>query len=191
MRCYIYVFRHSQTYYNKRHIFTGGRIDSKLTPFGIKQAEKIAKKLKGKRIDYAFTSPLSRAKDTLKIVLKYHPECKKVFVDERLVERDYGELTRKSKDKYAREHPDLYPIYHRSYDVAPPGGESIKDVEKRVMPFIKDLIEFVKRNKVNVAISAHGNSLRPIRKYFEGLSNEEMCKIETVQDDYYEYYVEC
>jgi len=189
MKLKIYAFRHAETYYNKNKIFTGW-IDSKLTPKGWEQARKLAEKLKDKRIDYAFTSSLSRAKDTLKEVLKYHPECKKVIVDDRLIERDYGDLTRKSKVKFAREHPDLWPIYHRSYDIAPPNGESFKDVEDRVLPFIEDLIKFMKEHKANVAISCHGNSLRPIRRYFEGLTIEEMCNLENVQDDYYEYEIE-
>ncbi len=189
MKLKIYAFRHAQTYYNKNKIFTGWK-DSKLTPYGIEQAKKIALKLKDKRIDYAYTSSLSRAKDTLKEVLRFHPECKKVFVDDRIIERDYGDLTGKSKEKYAREHPDLWPIYHRSYDTGPPNGESFKDVEDRVIPFIEDLLKFMKKHKANVAISCHGNSLRPIRRYFEGLSIEEMCSLENVQDDFYEYTVD-
>ena len=78
VKCKIYLFRHAQTYYNKKHIFTGWK-DSKLTPFGVKQAKLIAKKLKDKKIDVAFYTHLSRSKHTLKEVLKYHLECKKKY----------------------------------------------------------------------------------------------------------------
>ena len=72
----IYLFRHGQTYYNKNKIFTGWK-DSKLTPLGIKQAKTIAQKLKNKKIDVAFQTELSRSKDTLKEVLKFHPEVRR------------------------------------------------------------------------------------------------------------------
>ena len=84
---------------------------------------------------------------------------------------------------------EIYEIYHRSYDIPPPGGESIKDVEKRVKPFIRDLLRKVKRERVNVAISAHGNSMRPLRKYFEKLSTQEMLELENPYDDYFVYSI--
>ena len=81
---YIYLFRHGQTYYNKNGWFTGWR-ESSLTPKGIKHAEIIAKKLKNKKFDVAIQTHLSRSKDTLKPVLKYHPECKKIIIDDRMI----------------------------------------------------------------------------------------------------------
>ena len=83
----------------------------------------------------------------------------------------------------------VYDIYHRSYDIPPPGGESIKMVEKRVNAFIKDLLKKMKKEKINVAISAHGNSMRPFRKHFEKLTQEQMMKLENPWDDYFEYTV--
>ena len=80
-------------------------------------------------------------------------------------------------------------VIRRSYDVAPPGGESIRMVEKRVLPFIRDLLKMMKKQKVNVAISAHGNSMRPFRRYFEHLSIEEMMKLENPWNDYFEYTI--
>ncbi|MCX8195186.1 MAG: histidine phosphatase family protein [Candidatus Micrarchaeota archaeon] len=185
----IYLFRHAQTYYNRNHYFTGWK-DSKLTPFGRKQAKKIAAKLKGKKIDVAFCTSLSRSRDTLKEVLKFHPECKAVFTDDRLIERSYGKLEGKSHEKYKRLHsPEELHKIRRSYDCPPPKGESIKMVEKRVKAFLRDLIGYMKKNKVNVAISAHGNSMRPFRRYFEGLSIKEMMALENPWDDYFEYEV--
>ncbi len=124
----LYVLVHTESRYNEKRIFSG-RIDSVLTKKGHKQAESLAKELAGKKIDIAYTSPLKRAKQTLKHILRHHPETK-VIVDKRIIERDYGELSRKSKVKYRREHPELYPIYHRSYETPPPGGESMIEVEK-------------------------------------------------------------
>jgi 2,3-bisphosphoglycerate-dependent phosphoglycerate mutase len=183
----LYVTTHTETYYNKKNLFCG-RINSRLTPEGIKQAKKLAQQLKNKKIDIAFTSSLKRTKDTLAYILKYHPNTK-IIVDDRLIERDYGDLTRKSKAKYARAHPDLYPIYHRSYDVPPPGGESIKQVEARVRSFLKDLINLIKKEKVNVLIVCHGNSVRPIRRWFEKLTPKQMMKLETHNHKIYHYKI--
>jgi len=183
----IYIFRHAQTYYNRNHYFTGWK-DSKLTQFGIKQAKKIAKKLKGKRIDVALHTSLSRSKDTLREVLRFHPECRKKFIDDRMIERSYGKLQGTSHAKYERMHSgtELHNI-RRKYDYPPPGGESVKMVEKRVLPFIRDLIAYMKKYRVNVAISAHGNSMRPFRRYFEKLTIKQMMSLENPWDDYFEY----
>ena len=186
----IYLFRHGQTYYNRSERFTGD-IDSHLTKQGIKDAKKIAEKLKKARIDYAFQTHLSRSKDTLKFVLRYHPECRIIIEDDRMIERDYGDLKGRFHRTFIKGYGQKqYDLWHRSYDVRPPGGESIKDVDKRVEEFIKSLFKFIKKYKGNVAISAHGNSMRPFREYFEKLSKEKMMKLENPWDDYFVYTVE-
>lgn len=217
MKLKIYLFRHGQSYYNKHHWFTGWT-DSKMTKEGFRNAKKIAKELKSKKIQVAYHTRLSRSKNTLKEVLKFHPECQEIIEDDRMIERSYGKLQRHShkefmhelegvivkpiEKKYGKMKPvvrkkfaektakNIYDIYHRSYDIPPPGGESIKDVEKRVKSFIKDLLKKMKKEKVNVAISAHGNSMRPFRQYFEKLSREEMMKLENPWDAYFVYTVE-
>jgi bisphosphoglycerate-dependent phosphoglycerate mutase len=83
---YIYLFRHGKTDFNERGIFTGWK-DSKLTSAGILNAKTVAKKLKNKRIDVAIHTRLSRSKDTLKYVLEFHPECKKIIWDDRMIEK--------------------------------------------------------------------------------------------------------
>jgi len=190
MKLHIYLFRHGQTYFNRDKRFTGW-LDSKLTPEGIRQAKKIAEKLKNKKIDAAFQTRLSRSKDTLKAVLKYHPECKSIITNDKMIERSYGKFQGLNHTtliaKYGKERFDKW---HRAYDYPPPGGESVKMVEKRVLSFIKELLAFMKREKVNVAISAHGNSMRPFRRYFENLTLEGMMKIENPWDDYFDYVVE-
>ncbi len=218
MKLKIYLFRHAQTHYNKKHIFTGWK-DSKLTLFGVKQAKIVANKLKHKHFDLAFHSHLSRSKDTLKEVLKYHPNCQ-VIEDDRIIERCYGKLQGKSHKWFVKkEGLDSYrtllhwhkidhlvgkekrefikqmgeaelKIVRRSYSIAPPGGESIKMVEKRVNSFIKYLLKRMKKEQVSVAISAHGNSMRPFRRYFEKLSVEEMMHLENPWDNYFEYTID-
>ncbi len=189
--CYIYIFRHGQTEYNKHKRFTGWK-ESKLTKLGIKQAQKVAKFLKNKHIDIAIQTRLSRSKDTLKPVLKSHPECRKVIVDNRMIERSYGNLQGKYHKniikKYGKKQFDLW---HRGYNTAPPKGESIKMVEKRVLSFIKWLLKFIKKNKFNVVISAHGNSMRPFRRYFEKISIKKMMKWKVPFDKVYTYKIKC
>ena len=185
----IYLFRHAQTYFNREKRFTGWK-DSRLTPFGWEQAQIIAGKLKGKRIDAAFQTSLSRSRDTMRAVLKFHPECRKTFTDDRMIERSYGRLQGMSHRAYERTHSaeELHRI-RRSYDYPPPGGESIRMVELRVLPFIRDLLAYMKKHRVNVAISAHGNSMRPFRRHFEKLTIAEMMKLENPWDDYFEYEI--
>ena len=194
--CYIYLFRHGETFYNlggfgKDKKFTGWK-DSKLAPQGIKSAKIIAKKLKNKKFQIAFQTRLSSSKDTLKEVLKYHPECKKTIIDDRMIERSYGNLQGfKHKTIIQKYGLKKYNLWHRSYNVRPPKGESIKDVEKRVNSFIKDLLKFVRKNKVNVAISAHGNSMRPFRRYFEKFSIKKMISLENPYDKVFTYKIKC
>ncbi|MDO8467702.1 MAG: histidine phosphatase family protein [Nanoarchaeota archaeon] len=201
----IYLFRHGQTFYNKKGIFTGWK-NSELTPLGIRQARTVAKKLKNKKFGIAFCTRLGRSKQTLKEVLKFHPECKKIVVDDRMIERDYGDLNgtshedfikrvgkklvnlevegdalenlspekRKKIEKFFGE--EEYELIHRGYNVPPPNGESFADVEIRVSSFIKNLKKLMKKEKVNVAISSHGNSIRLFRKIMERASREETTK---------------
>jgi len=215
---YIYLFRHGQTYYNKRGIFTGWK-DSNLTPLGIRQAKKISGKLKNKKVDVAFQTRLGRSQDTLKIVLKFHPECKKILTDNRMIERNYGKLNGTSHEVFIKNigkraldlriegdaidnlDPKLrkqverflgekeYQIIHRGYNIPPPGGESFAMVEKRVKSFIKYLKSFIKKNRVNVAISAHGNSIRLFMKIMENLNINETEKLTIPYDKVFVYKV--
>ena len=182
----IFVFRHGQTAYNRNNIFTGWA-DSELTDEGIKECEQIAEELKDVRPTKAYTSDLKRAQDTLYIVLGSRKDVP-VVIDERIKERGYGELTHKSKVEIARQYPKEYPLWHRSYDIPPPGGESMQVVEKRVFAFLDEILPKLKKDDV-VFISAHGNSLRPIRRYFEKLSAEEMCSFEHVRARVYRYEI--
>ena len=214
----IYLFRHGKTIYNSKGIFTGWK-DSKLASEGIKNAKKVAEILKNKKFQIAFQTRLSRSKDTLKYVLKFHPECKKIITDNRMIERSYGILEGKSHKKFINEigkkmidlkiegdaienlslderkkaekflGEEEYNAIHRGYNIAVPNGESFADVEKRVKKFIIYLKKFIKKNKVNVAISAHGNSIRLFRKIMEKTSKNEAVNWFIPYDKFFEYII--
>ena len=181
----LFVFRHAETTDNVRGIFSGWR-DSELTSKGLMQSHEIAEQLREEDIDYAFTSHLRRARKTLEIVLETH-RAVPVFTDDRLIERCYGLLQGKSKRKVERERPEWFARVHRGYDFPPPEGESLKMVENRTLPFLAQLREWLRRNPGNVAISCHGNSLRPIRQVFEHLSLRQMLELENPQDRAFAY----
>jgi len=189
MNCHIYLFRHGTTEDNAAGKFSGWRNIS-LTKRGKDDAKIIALRLKNKKIDIAFQTGLIRSKDTLKEVLKFHPKGTTIVTDNRMMERSYGKLQGSTHYKYIKKNsPEKYDKFHRGYTTSPPGGESIKKVEKRVKSFIKDLIKYIKENKVNVTISAHGNSMRPFRRYFEKLTIKEMMLLENPYDNYFEYVI--
>jgi 2,3-bisphosphoglycerate-dependent phosphoglycerate mutase len=179
------VFRHAETTDNANAIFSGWR-DPDLTPKGVTQAKEVAEQLKHEKIDIAFTSHLTRARTTLEIVLEEHPDVP-VFVDDRLIERCYGLLQGESKTKVAKERPEWFAKVHRGYDFPPPEGESLKMVEKRTDPFVVQLETWLRGHSGNVAISCHGNSLRPIRRIFENLSLKQMLQLENPQDRAMDY----
>jgi len=183
----LFIFRHGETFDNKDHIFSGFR-QTDLTPAGIEEAKEIGEKLKNEKVTKAYQSDLIRSKHTLELVLdKYHSGVE-IITDPRIKERDYGNLTGESKDEAEKKFPDKYPLWHRSYDVPPPGGESIKDVEKRVLAFLNDALPTWKKDDV-IFISAHGNSIRPMRRFFEHISIEEMCSYEYTPGKIYEYNI--
>ena len=174
----IYIFRHGETTYNRDKRFTGFK-DAKLTPKGKRHATTIAKKLKNKKFQAAIHTRLSRSIDTLKPVLKLHPECKIILQDDRIIERSYGTLSGKYHKEIIEKYGEKqYEKWHRGYEIKnrPPKGESFADVEKRVKNFIKDLKNFMKKNKVNVVISSHGNSIRLFRKIMEKAPKKDVVK---------------
>jgi 2,3-bisphosphoglycerate-dependent phosphoglycerate mutase len=183
----LYIITHCESCYNQGRIFTG-RLNSHLTKNGIEHAKEMAEKLKDTQIDLAIHTSLDRTKETLKYILKYHPKTK-VEINDSIIERDYGQLSRKSKDKYQREHKDLFPLYHRSYDVPPPGGESIKQVEARVIPFLEKLTDRMRKENINVLLVCHGNSIRPMIRYFENLSPKEMMALEYTRHHIFHYSI--
>lgn len=187
MFCQLFVFRHSETIDNRNGVFSGWR-NPPLTSEGFAQAYRITKQLESCKINYAFTSHLRRATQTLNVVLKAHPNVP-VFVDDRLIERCYGLFQGKSKKEIEQNNPQLYAQFHRGYDVAPPEGESMAMVESRVIPFFEQLKEWLSQHPGNVAISCHNNSIRTFRRIFENLSLTQMCEIENPQDKAFVYTI--
>ena len=185
----IYLFRHGQTTYNRDKRFTGWR-DPELTRLGKEQARVIARKLKGKKFEVAFQTRLKRSKETLKEVLKYHPECRKVVIDDRMIERNYGKLNGVlHKDFIAEYGQGEFDKIHRGFSVKPSKGESFAIVEKRVKSFIDDFKKLMKKEKVNVAISAHGNSIRLFRKLMEKANVKKTVSWTIPYLDYFEYTI--
>lgn len=183
----IYIFRHGQTEDNITHTFSGFR-NPPLNEHGIYEAKEIAEKLKDVNPTLCYQSDQTRAIQTLQIVLEnYHPNTK-VITDARIKERDYGDLTGKNKDEEARKNPDQYKLWHRSYDTPPPNGESVKMVEIRVLDFLNEVIPTWKENDI-IFISSSANAIRPMRRYFEHLTIEEMCSYEYTPSEIFEYQI--
>lgn len=185
----LYIVRHGQTTYNAAgtKTFTGW-IDVDISEVGEAQAREIASRLKDVRFDIAYTSRLKRAVRTLELLLEPHGYTVPVVVDDRIIERDYGELSGQLHSDVKEKHPDMYKVWHRSYDTPPPGGESVKMVEKRVYPFVWELLRNAGDGR-NIMVSAHGNSIRCMRAYLENLSVEQEMSLEVPQNDYLLYRV--
>jgi 2,3-bisphosphoglycerate-dependent phosphoglycerate mutase len=171
------LVRHGQSDWNLKNLFTGWR-DVGLTEKGIAEARAAGKRLKAQRLhfDVAFTSALVRAQRTLDLVLEEMGETNiAVFKDRALNERDYGDLSGLNKDDARKKWgEEQVHIWRRSYDVAPPGGESLKDTAARVLPYyIQDILPPVLRGD-NVIVVAHGNSLRALVMVLERLSPEKI-----------------
>jgi len=175
------LVRHGQSEWNLKNLFTGWK-DVDLTAQGILDAKKAGEKLKarGIKFDVAFTSALKRAQKTLDLVLAEMGEEKiPIFRDQALNERDYGDLVGLNKDDARKKWGDEQVLkWRRSYDIAPPGGESLKDTVARALPyFIQEILPRVLRGERTVVV-AHGNSLRALVMVLERLSPEGILKRE-------------
>ncbi|MCX8163682.1 MAG: 2,3-diphosphoglycerate-dependent phosphoglycerate mutase [Candidatus Micrarchaeota archaeon] len=171
------LVRHGQSIWNLENKFTGW-IDVSLSDYGIEEAHSCAKKLKDFKFDIAYTSVLKRAIDTLEIILKDNNWSIPVIKDKALNERMYGDLQGKNKDEIKKIYGEKqFLLWRRSYDVAPPGGESLKDTAKRVLPFFKKYILKDLKNNKNVLVVAHGNSLRALVMHLEKLTKEEVINL--------------
>jgi len=175
------LVRHGQSDWNLKNLFTGWK-DPGLSEQGIAEARAAGEKLKeaGYRFDVAFTSDLKRAQDTLDIMLeKLGQKDLPVMKDQALNERDYGELTGLNKDDARKRWgAEQVHIWRRSFDIAPPGGESLKDTAARVLPYFhKEILPRVIKGK-RVLVSAHGNSLRALIMALENLSGDEIVRRE-------------
>ena len=178
---YLVLVRHGQSEWNKKNLFTGWK-DPKLTPRGVDEAIKAGKELKkaGYSFDKMFTSDLFRAQDTGRIILEQMdiPSIE-VIKDVSLNERNYGDLAGLNKDEARKEWgEDQVHIWRRSFDVPPPGGESLKDTAERVLPYFKENIIPELIEGLDILVAAHGNSLRALVMELEEISSEEIVELE-------------
>lgn len=175
------LVRHGQSEWNRLNLFTGWR-DPDLTDKGVIEARWAARVLRneGLAFDHAFTSVLRRAQKTLDIILdEMGLSGVTIERDKALNERDYGQLSGLNKDEAkSRFGDDRVMLWRRSYDIAPPGGESLKDTAARVLPYYDSHIWPVVARGKRVIVAAHGNSLRALIMRLENLTGEEIIKRE-------------
>ncbi len=174
------LVRHGQSEWNLKNLFTGWK-DVDLTEAGIAEARAAGRKLKGEGLsfDVAYTSALKRAQRTLDLMLDEMGLKVPIVRDQALNERDYGDLVGMNKDDARKKWgEEQVHIWRRSYDVPPPGGESLKDTVARALPYyVQEIQPRVLRGE-RVLISAHGNSLRALIMVLERLSPEQILKRE-------------
>src|ERR1700704_4690363 len=171
------LVRHGQSDWNLKNLFTGWR-DIDLTEQGIAEARAAGRKLKAQGItfDVGFTSALARAQRTLDLILAEMGQTKiPVFKDLALNERDYGDLSGLNKDDARKKWgEEQVHVWRRSYDVPPPGGESLKDTLARTLPYyVQEILPCVLRGE-RTLVAAHGNSLRALIMVLEKLSPKEI-----------------
>ena len=192
MKSKLVLVRHGQSEWNAKNLFTGWK-DPKLTDLGIQEAIKAGELLdtRNLKFDLMFTSDLFRAQETGRLILKQiNQKDIEIIQDQSLNERNYGDLAGLNKDE-AREKwgEEQVHIWRRSFDVPPPGGESLKNTAERVLPYFeREIMPKVKKG-LNILVAAHGNSLRALVMHLEEISSQEIVKLEIATGDplTYEY----
>ncbi|MBS0171852.1 MAG: 2,3-bisphosphoglycerate-dependent phosphoglycerate mutase [Nitrospira sp.] len=172
------LIRHGESQWNLENRFTGW-VDVPLSPKGIEEANAAGKKLAEFTFDRAFSSVLARANDTLRLVLEAIGQTTiPIEKDKALNERMYGELQGLNKAETAKKFGDeQVKIWRRSYDVRPPGGESLKDTAERVLPYYENRIKPYVLKGETILIAAHGNSLRALVMQLEHLTREQVLEL--------------
>lgn len=172
------IFRHGQSEWNLQNKFTGW-VDVELTEKGIQEAKNAGEKLKPYEFDYAYASDLKRAQNTLKLALEVAEKTVPTTFNQALNERMYGDLQGLDKTETAKKFGDeQVKIWRRSFDIAPPNGESLKDTANRVIPYFKSEIEPKLKAGKNIVIAAHGNSLRALIMHLENMTPEQILEFE-------------
>lgn len=175
------LVRHGQSEWNLKNLFTGWR-DPDLTELGVEEAKRAGKALKAKKIrfDLAYTSVLQRAQKTNALILGELGQPRlKTIRDQALNERDYGDLSGLNKDDARKKWgEEQVHVWRRSYDVPPPGGESLKDTGARVWPYYIHTIQPQVLKGRTVLVTAHGNSLRALIMALDGLTPDEVVNME-------------
>ena len=174
------LLRHGQSVWNAANIFTGWT-DVDLSEAGVAEATQAGEDLAGTAIDVIHTSGLIRAQRTAEIVMEHNRSSSEVptHCDIRLNERHYGELQGLNKDETRAKHgEEQVRIWRRSYDVPPPGGESLAMCAERTLPYLTEAIIPDLEAGKTVLVAAHGNSLRSIVMEIEGLTKDEVLNLE-------------
>ena len=192
MKSKLVLVRHGQSEWNAKNLFTGWK-DPKLTDLGIQEAIKAGDLLETRNLkfDLMFTSDLFRAQETGRLILEQmNHKGIQVIKNQSLNERNYGDLAGLNKDE-AREKwgEEQVHIWRRSFDIPPPGGESLKNTAERVLPYFELEIMPKVKEGLNILVAAHGNSLRALVMELENISSEEIVKLEIATGDplTYEY----
>lgn len=179
--CYLVLVRHGQSEWNEKNLFTGWK-DPKLTQKGVDEARKAGDELRqaGYSFDKMFTSDLFRAQETGRIILEQMGTPSIITIkDQCLNERNYGDLAGLNKDEARKKWGnDQVHEWRRSFDIQPPGGESLKDTAERVLPYFKENVIPELEKGSNILIAAHGNSLRALVMDLEKIHSEEIVKLE-------------
>ena len=172
------LVRHGESQWNLENRFTGWE-DVPLTETGRREAARAGGQLKGTTFDVAYSSVLQRANETLDIILRELPQIDlPVIKDQALNERHYGDLQGLNKAETAKKYGDeQVHIWRRSYDVPPPGGESLKDTAARTLPYYDRVIAPQVAAGKNVLVVAHGNSLRSIVMQLDKLTREQVLEL--------------
>lgn len=179
MKSQLAIVRHGQSAYNLENRFTGFA-DVDLTDQGREEAAMCGRKLKEMQFEACFTSVLKRAVETLEIILDtINQKQLPVYKDAALNERNYGDLQGLNKAETAEKYgAEKVALWRRSYDIAPPGGESLKQTQERVLPYYYAHIEPLLQEGKNVLIVAHGNSLRALMMHLENISADAISHVE-------------
>jgi 2,3-bisphosphoglycerate-dependent phosphoglycerate mutase len=172
------LLRHGQSQWNLENKFTGW-VDVPLTALGEEEARGAGAKLKGIRFDKAYTSDLQRAQKTLALALEVSGQPHvPVTRNQALNERHYGDLQGLDKAETARKFgDDQVKIWRRSYDIAPPNGESLKDTAARTLPYFNQFVVPDLKAGKNIIVAAHGNSLRSIVMELDKLTREQVLEL--------------
>ena len=172
------LVRHGQSLWNLENRFTGW-VDVPLSEKGVAEARRAGELLNGFRFDVAYTSALTRAQETLRILLETMGAQPPIIRDQALNERHYGDLQGLNKEDTAKRYgADQVKLWRRSYDVPPPNGESLEMTAKRTLPFFDRCIAGDLRQGKSVLVVAHGNSNRSIVMQLDHLSGEQVVALE-------------
>lgn len=172
------LVRHGQSLWNLQNRFTGW-VDVPLTTTGEDEARRAGERLRGSTFDVAYTSALTRAQETLRLIMSVSGLDVPIIRDAALNERDYGDLAGLDKAATAARYgAEQVHIWRRSFDIAPPGGESLKDTAARTLPFFeRAVLEDIRAGR-DVLVVAHGNSNRSIVMRLDGLDEDAVTTLE-------------